>query len=201
MRIIRNLLISAREVWLLLADAIEEQNATTLEISRTVAETSLAAREVATQIASVSREAVETGRRASEIRDGSIDIGRKVDDPRTTLVRVIRTSTSDVDRRLASQQLISTAAQRCLSAAEFTTSRSGISRMAARGSTTSARPGRSIRGFGLGSRAPRSICPARLVAHDIGNMVAYALAARHRDRVTKARPDGCAGAGAPGTKS
>lgn len=86
-----------------IADAIEEQNATTLEISRTVEETSLAAREVATQIASVSREAVVTGRRASEIRDGSVEIARKVDGLRTTLVRVIRTSTSDVDRRLASR--------------------------------------------------------------------------------------------------
>ncbi|TPQ32812.1 chemotaxis protein [Bradyrhizobium guangdongense] len=87
-----------------IADAIEEQNATTLEISRTVEETSLAAREVAAQIASVSREAVETGRRASEIRDGSVDIARKVDDLRTTLVRVIRTSTSDVDRRVAARR-------------------------------------------------------------------------------------------------
>ncbi len=82
-----------------IADAIENQNATTLEISRTVEETSLAAREVAVQIASVSREAVETGRRASEIRDGSLEIAKKVEDLRTTLVRVIRTSTSDVDHQ------------------------------------------------------------------------------------------------------
>lgn len=86
-----------------IADAIEEQNATTLEISRTVEETSLAAREVAAQIASVSREAAETGRRASEILDGSVNIARKVDVLRTTLVRVIRTSTTDVDRRLATR--------------------------------------------------------------------------------------------------
>lgn len=86
-----------------IADAIEEQNATTLEISRTVEETSVAAHEVAAQISSVSREAVETGRRASDIRDGSVDIARKVDDLRTMLVRVIRTSTSDVDRRLSSR--------------------------------------------------------------------------------------------------
>lgn len=89
-----------------IADAIEEQSATTLEISRTVEETSLAAREVATQIASVSREAVETGRRASDIRNGSVDIAKKVDDLRATLVRVIRTSTSDVDRRLAARREI-----------------------------------------------------------------------------------------------
>jgi len=81
--------------------AIEEQNAVTTEISRTVEETSHAAREVASQIASVSAEATETGRRAAEIRDGSAVIAGKVDDLRATLVRVIRTSTTDVDRRLA----------------------------------------------------------------------------------------------------
>jgi methyl-accepting chemotaxis protein len=73
----------------------------TVEISKTVEETSHAAREVAAQIAAVSAEASETGRRALEIRDGSALIAGKVDDLRKTLVRVIRTSTSDVDRRLS----------------------------------------------------------------------------------------------------
>jgi methyl-accepting chemotaxis protein len=83
--------------------AIEEQNVATAEISRTVKETSHAAREVAAQIASVSREANETGRRASEIRDGSVEIARKVDELRATLVRVIRTSTTDVNRRTSAR--------------------------------------------------------------------------------------------------
>ena len=87
----------------IIARAIEEQNTVTVEISRTVEETSLAAREVATQIATVSNEAVETGRRASEIRDGSAEIASKVDALRATLVRVIRTSTADVDRRISSR--------------------------------------------------------------------------------------------------
>lgn len=82
-----------------IARAIEEQSNVTSEISRTVEETSNAAREVAQQIASVSREAAETGRRASEIRDGSTEIADKADDLRATLVRVIRTSTTEVDRR------------------------------------------------------------------------------------------------------
>lgn len=85
------------------AAAIEQQNVVTIEISRTVEETSHAAREVATQIVSVSNEAIETGRRASEIRDGSAEIAGKVDELRATLVRVIRTSTADVDRRLSSR--------------------------------------------------------------------------------------------------
>ena len=86
-----------------IAHAIDEQSSVTLEIARTVEETSLAAREVASQIVSVSNEAVETGRRASEIRDGSAEIANKVDALRATLVRVIRTSTSDVDRRSSSR--------------------------------------------------------------------------------------------------
>ena len=86
-----------------IANAIEEQNTVTVEISRTVEETSLAAREVASQIVTVSNEAIETGRRASEIRDGSAEIANKVDLLRATLVRVIRTSTTDVDRRISSR--------------------------------------------------------------------------------------------------
>ena len=54
---------------------------------------------MASQIVNVSNEAIETGRRAAEIRDGSAEIASKVDDLRETLVRVVRTSTADVDRR------------------------------------------------------------------------------------------------------
>jgi len=86
-----------------IARAIEAQNIVTVEISRTVEETSLAAREVASQIISVSDEATETGRRATEIRDGSAEIAGKVDALRAILVRVVRTSTSDVDRRISSR--------------------------------------------------------------------------------------------------
>jgi methyl-accepting chemotaxis protein len=83
-----------------IASAIEEQIGVTREIARTVDETSQAAREVATQIVTVSNEAIETGRRASEIRDGAAEIAGKVDSLRSILVRVIRTSTADVDRRM-----------------------------------------------------------------------------------------------------
>jgi methyl-accepting chemotaxis protein len=86
-----------------IADAIEAQNNVTVEISRTVEETSLAAREVATQIASVSREASDAGRRSGDIRDGATDVANKIEALRATLVRVIRTSTTDVDRRLSTR--------------------------------------------------------------------------------------------------
>ena len=79
-----------------IASAIEKQNAVTLEISRTVEESTHAAREVASQIVNVSNEAIETGRRAAEIAG-------KVDSLRETLVRVVRTSTTDVDRRTSTR--------------------------------------------------------------------------------------------------
>jgi methyl-accepting chemotaxis protein len=90
-----------------IASAIEEQGTMTREIARTVGETSEAAREVAKQITAVSSEAIEAGRRASEIRDGSAEIASKVDNLRTILIRVIRTSTADVDRRAYSRLDIS----------------------------------------------------------------------------------------------
>jgi methyl-accepting chemotaxis protein len=78
---------------------MEKQNAVTREISETVEESLSASREVATQIVNVSNEAIEAGRRASEIRDGAAEIAGKVDGLRSTLVRVVRTSTAEADRR------------------------------------------------------------------------------------------------------
>jgi PilZ domain len=86
-----------------IAEAMERQSSVTQEISRTVVESAHAAREVATQIVGVSNEAVETGRRAADIRVGSAEIAGKVDGLRATLVRVVRTSTADVNRRLAAR--------------------------------------------------------------------------------------------------
>jgi methyl-accepting chemotaxis protein len=81
------------------ASAIERQNVVTREISQTVEESSASSREVAAQIADVSNEATETGRRATEIRDGAAEIAGNVESLRTTLVRVVRTSTTEADRR------------------------------------------------------------------------------------------------------
>jgi methyl-accepting chemotaxis protein len=86
-----------------IAAAVERQNAVTLEISQTVEESSIASREVAAQIVNVSNEAVETGKRAAEIRDGAAEIARKIDGLHVTLVRVVRTSTADADRRVFSR--------------------------------------------------------------------------------------------------
>ena len=82
-----------------IASAMEEQSAVTQEISRTVAESAEAAREVAAQITNVSSEAVETGRRAADIRSSTVVIAKEVDALRAMLIRVVRTSTTDVNRR------------------------------------------------------------------------------------------------------
>jgi methyl-accepting chemotaxis protein len=82
-----------------IAAAIEEQSATTAEIAHNVVQTSQAAQEVAERIARVSNEAGQTGARADDVRKLSGDVASGVNDLRETLVRVVRTSTNEVDRR------------------------------------------------------------------------------------------------------
>ncbi|WP_247876274.1 methyl-accepting chemotaxis protein [Azospirillum brasilense] len=82
-----------------IAAAVEEQDAATREIARTVNETSHAAQEVSSRIALVSDEANQTGERADGMRAAAGDVAQSIDDLQSVLVRVVRTATSDVDRR------------------------------------------------------------------------------------------------------
>ncbi|WP_051140770.1 PilZ domain-containing protein [Azospirillum brasilense] len=82
-----------------IAAAMEEQAAATQEISRNVVETSNAAQEVSVRIAAVSSDADQTGSQASGVRAGSDEVATSIDELRRVLVRVVRTSTSDADRR------------------------------------------------------------------------------------------------------
>ncbi|MCW2244704.1 methyl-accepting chemotaxis protein [Azospirillum fermentarium] len=82
-----------------IATAIEEQAAATSEISRTVGETSQAAQAVADSITRVSAEADSTGSRARDVQTVAGDMASNIDSLREVLVRIVRTSTSDVDRR------------------------------------------------------------------------------------------------------
>ncbi|MFD1625813.1 methyl-accepting chemotaxis protein [Azospirillum griseum] len=82
-----------------IAAAMEEQTAATQEISRNVIETSTAAQEVSRRIASVSEEADHTGAQASQVKLGSSDVARAIEELRQVLVRIVRTSTGDADRR------------------------------------------------------------------------------------------------------
>ncbi|PWC33123.1 methyl-accepting chemotaxis protein [Azospirillum sp. TSO35-2] len=82
-----------------IAAAMEEQAAATQEISRNVVETSTAAQEVSHRIAAVSAEAGRTGEQAAQVKSGSSDVARSIESLRQVLVRVVRTSTGDADRR------------------------------------------------------------------------------------------------------
>ncbi|MDE1146959.1 MAG: methyl-accepting chemotaxis protein [Azospirillaceae bacterium] len=81
------------------AAAVEEQGAATQEISRTVTQTADAAQEVSVRISEVSGEAGATGDRAITVRTAVADVAQSVADLRGMLVRVIRTSMDEVDRR------------------------------------------------------------------------------------------------------
>ncbi len=87
------------EISAAIAVAMEEQSAATQEISRNVAETSNAAREVSARIALVSQDADQTGSQAVQMRQGSSAVAASIAELRRVLVRVVRTSTSDADRR------------------------------------------------------------------------------------------------------
>ncbi len=82
-----------------IAAAMEEQGAATQEIARNVGQTADAAREVSSKIQNVSHEADQVGTRASEVRTAIGGVGSSLDELKRILVRVVRTSTADADRR------------------------------------------------------------------------------------------------------
>jgi len=84
-----------------IAAAVEEQAAATAEIARNVAETASAANEMTTRVAEVTTEAEQTGTRAAEVRDNAVALNTAVADLRHSVIRVVRASTTDVDRRKA----------------------------------------------------------------------------------------------------
>ncbi|MBC7953310.1 MAG: HAMP domain-containing protein [Rhodospirillaceae bacterium] len=81
------------------ASAIAQQGAATDEIARNVAQTSDAAREVAERIEVVSNEAAATGEQAKEVSTTSAQVTASVTNLGQTLIRIVRTATTDVDRR------------------------------------------------------------------------------------------------------
>jgi len=82
-----------------IAAAVEQQGAATAEIARNVTETANAANEMTSRTKDVSAEAVDTGRLATDVRDNIVALDRAVEELRHSVIRVVRTSTSDVDRR------------------------------------------------------------------------------------------------------
>ncbi len=87
-----------------IAAAVEEQGAATAEIARNVAQTAEAANEITGRIAEVSSEARETGEHAADVQIDAAGLAELVSALRSTVVRIIRTSTAEVDRRHGPRQ-------------------------------------------------------------------------------------------------
>ena len=81
------------------AAAVEEQASATHEIARNVTQTTESTQEVATRIDRVSREAAETGEHAADVGRISLEVAQSIEQFRETMVRTLRTSTPEVDRR------------------------------------------------------------------------------------------------------
>ncbi len=83
------------------AAAMEEQDAATREIARSISESASAAREVSTKIALVSRDADSVNERATEMRQAISSVSSNLSSLQSVLVRTVRSSTTEVDRRLS----------------------------------------------------------------------------------------------------
>jgi methyl-accepting chemotaxis protein len=82
-----------------IAAAVEQQGAATAEIARNVTETAGAARAMNARMEDVAREAVETRNRAGKVNNSASDLELSVAALRQTVVRVVRTSSEEVQRR------------------------------------------------------------------------------------------------------
>jgi len=84
-----------------IAAAIEQQGAATSEIARNVSHTTTAALEVSEKIKRVSVSAGEVNGRAQEVRASFGRVNDDISGLREILVRVVRTSTADANRRMS----------------------------------------------------------------------------------------------------
>ena len=82
-----------------IAAAVEEQGAATAEIARNVSATASAADDVTLRIREVSEEAVQTGTYASDMQATASELAVQVGDLGKVVVRIVRSSTEDVNRR------------------------------------------------------------------------------------------------------
>jgi methyl-accepting chemotaxis protein len=82
-----------------IAAAVEQQGAATAEIARNVTETASAANEMTARTTEVSGEALDTGRRAADVRQNVGGLNEAIEELRHSVIRVVRTSTVEVDRR------------------------------------------------------------------------------------------------------
>ena len=79
--------------------AVKHQEAATAEIARNVADTAEAANEITGRTSDASHEAADTGRHAVDLRDSVVALDYAVEELRHSVIKVVRTSTAEVDRR------------------------------------------------------------------------------------------------------
>ena len=83
------------------AAAMEEQDAATREIARSIQESASAAKQVSAKIARVSQDADSVNARAAEMRDAISGVSSNLSSLQSLLVRTVRSSAAEVDRRLS----------------------------------------------------------------------------------------------------
>jgi methyl-accepting chemotaxis protein len=82
-----------------IAAAVERQGAATAAIARNVTETAQAADAMTSRINDVSAEAVDANRHAVDVHGSTVALSQAVEELRHAVIRVVRTSTADVNRR------------------------------------------------------------------------------------------------------
>jgi methyl-accepting chemotaxis protein len=89
-----------------IAASVAQQGSATAQIARNVADTATAANEMTARTTEVSTEAGETGRRATEVRENAAGLNDAMEALRHSVVHVVRTSTTEVDRRAGVRETI-----------------------------------------------------------------------------------------------
>ena len=88
-----------------IAAAVEQQSAATGEISRNISEAAAAARDVSEHVGAVSKEVQSVGQRSEETREIAGELELAVQELQQTLVRIVRTSAPEADRRKQRQSV------------------------------------------------------------------------------------------------
>jgi methyl-accepting chemotaxis protein len=86
-----------------IAASVEQQHAATQEIARSVEQSAQSNRDVSSKIANVSRDAVELSTRATEVQETITGAADSVAALRSILVKVVRSSSQDTNRRASPQ--------------------------------------------------------------------------------------------------
>jgi methyl-accepting chemotaxis protein len=115
------------EVSASVATAVEEQQAATREIARNVSETAGAARDVAENIELVSAEARANLDTAAAVQEASELVTKSMEDLKQVVVRVVRTSAPEVDRRSSERRATSDSARLSLDGQDYAVTLTNIS--------------------------------------------------------------------------